>query len=220
MYNEGFSVTDISNDVRVTVRGVNKIINHYAHHGTLIPFSRGGGEADVVTDDVLHCIEIWKLQRPSIYAREIQNRLLLEGICDRDELPSISAINQSLGGKLGMTRKKLTSVPKEYMDNSEKVDEYLEITSRINPSSMHFFDEASVVKTTPNRQYGSSYSGSQAIEIQRYTSLMFVANFEMKQSYCYCFSVSLFEVSSLQGATESPKSQFSAKISEIYSGCD
>ena len=27
MYNEGFSVTDISNDVRVTVRGVNKIIN-------------------------------------------------------------------------------------------------------------------------------------------------------------------------------------------------
>ena len=27
MYNEGFSVTDISNDVRVTVREVNKIIN-------------------------------------------------------------------------------------------------------------------------------------------------------------------------------------------------
>ena len=70
MYNEGFSLTDISNDVKVTVRGVNKIINHYPHHGTLIPFCHGGSEADVVTDDVLHCIEIWKLQRPSIYARE------------------------------------------------------------------------------------------------------------------------------------------------------
>ena len=170
MYNEGFSVTDISNDVKVTVRGVNKIINHYAHHGTLIPFCHGGSEADVVTDDVLHCIEIWKLQRPSIYAREIQNRLLLEGICDRDKLPSISAINRSLSGKLGMTRKKLTSVPKEYMGNSEKVDEYLEITSRISPSSLHFFDEASVVKTTSNRLYGSSYSGFQAIEIQKYAS--------------------------------------------------
>ena len=48
--------TDISNDVKVTVRGVNKIINRH-----------GGSEEDVLTDDVLHCIEIW----PSIYAREI-----------------------------------------------------------------------------------------------------------------------------------------------------
>jgi len=38
MYNERFSLTDISNYVQVTVRGVNNIINHYAHHGTLIPF--------------------------------------------------------------------------------------------------------------------------------------------------------------------------------------
>jgi len=96
MCNEGFSLTDISNDVKVTVRGVNKIINR-----------RGGSEADVVTEDVLHSIEIWKLQRPSIYARETQNRLLLEGICDRDKLPSISAINRSLSGKLGMTRRSL-----------------------------------------------------------------------------------------------------------------
>ena len=52
MYNEGLSLTDISNDVKVTVRGVNKIINRH-----------GGSGADVVTDDVLHCIKIWKLQR-------------------------------------------------------------------------------------------------------------------------------------------------------------
>ena len=69
-----------------------------------------------------------------------------------------------------MTCKKLTSVPKEYINNSEKVDEYLEITNRINPSSMHFFDEASVVNTTSNRLYGSSYSGFQAIKVQRYAS--------------------------------------------------
>ena len=67
------------------------------------------------TDDVLHCIEIWKLQRPSIYAREIQNRLLLEGICDRDKLLSISAINLSLSGKLGMTRRSLQVCQKNSM---------------------------------------------------------------------------------------------------------
>ena len=66
----------------MTIRGVNKIINHYSHLGTLIPFCHGGSEADVVTNDALHCNElIWKLQRPSIYAREIENRLLLERMC-------------------------------------------------------------------------------------------------------------------------------------------
>ena len=86
MYKEGFSVTEISNDVRATCRGVNKIINHYAHHGTVFPICHGGSEADVVTEDVLHCIELMKLQRPSIYARKIENRLLLKGICDSDKL--------------------------------------------------------------------------------------------------------------------------------------
>ena len=60
-----------------------RIINHYTHHGTVFPICHGGSEAVVVTEDVLHCIEIWKLQRPSIYTRKIQNRLLLEGICDK-----------------------------------------------------------------------------------------------------------------------------------------
>ena len=68
MYDEGLSLTDISNDVKVTVRGVNKIINCH-----------GGSGADVVTDDVLHFIEIWKRQRPSIYAREIQKDFCLKG---------------------------------------------------------------------------------------------------------------------------------------------
>ena len=46
IYNERLSLTDISNDVKVPVRGVNKIINRH-----------GGSRADVLTDDVLHpCI--------------------------------------------------------------------------------------------------------------------------------------------------------------------
>ena len=68
-----------------------------------------------MTDDVLHCIEIWKLQRPSIYAREIQNRPPLEGICERDKLLSISAINRSLSRKLGMTRRSFQVCQKNSM---------------------------------------------------------------------------------------------------------
>ena len=50
----------------------------------------------VMRDDILEVIEIWKLQKPSIYMAEIRNRLLLEGICALADLPSMDAINKSL----------------------------------------------------------------------------------------------------------------------------
>ena len=42
--------------------------------------------------------------------------------------------------------------------------------SGVDPSTVHFFDETSVVKTTPNRSYGHSKKGLPAVEIQRYAS--------------------------------------------------
>jgi hypothetical protein len=40
------------------------------------------------------------------------------------------------------------------------------------PNKLHFFDESStsVVRTTGNRNYGSSAKGSRAFELQRYAS--------------------------------------------------
>ena len=124
----------------------------------------------VMRDDILEVIEIWKLQKPSIYTAEIRKRLLMEGICTLCDLPSIDTINKSLRQKVGMTWKKISSVPREYLNNTEKVDDYLELVSHLNPSNIHFFDEASVIKTTSNRLYGHSYRGTKAIEVQRYAS--------------------------------------------------
>ena len=42
--------------------------------------------------------------------------------------------------------------------------------SRIDPCTLHFFDEASVIHTTANRRYGHAYIGEPAIEFQRYAS--------------------------------------------------
>lgn len=170
LYNRGYSVNKISKEVKVSKRSVTNIVQHFRRYGTVIPFSCGGHNPQKLTEDILECIEIWKLLKPSIYTREIQNRLLVEGVCDINSLPSLSTINNAIHGKLGMTRKKLTQIPSEYFNNLWKVDEYLEISSRLNPTTMHFFDEASVVITSGNRLYGSSYRGSQAIEVQRYAS--------------------------------------------------
>ena len=42
--------------------------------------------------------------------------------------------------------------------------------SGVDPSTVHFSDETSVVKTTPNRSYGHVKKGLPAVEIQRYAS--------------------------------------------------
>ena len=71
---------------------------------------------------------------------------------------------------MDVRRKKIARVPTEYLSNIEKVDEYLEIPSILKSSSLHFVDEALVVKITSNPQYCSSYRGMEAIEVQWYAS--------------------------------------------------
>ena len=103
LYNQGYQTGEISGDLKITDRVVRKILDQYRTYGTILPFATGGGKVSVMGDDILEVIEIWKLQKPSIYTAEIQNRLLLEGICTLDDLPSIDAINKSLRKKIGMT---------------------------------------------------------------------------------------------------------------------
>ena len=54
--------------------------------------------------------------------------------------------------------------------NLLKVDEYLDLVSRLDRNSLQFFDESSVVITTGNRVYGSAYRRKPTIEVQKYAS--------------------------------------------------
>ena len=83
---------------------------------------------------------------------------------------SVGQVGENPGNEVvDVSRKKIARVPTEYLSNIEKVDEYLEMPS-ILKSSLHFFDEALVVKITSNPQYCNSYRGTEAIEVQWYAS--------------------------------------------------
>ena len=71
-----------------------------------------------------------------------------------------------------MTRKKLTTIPLESTtpEATTAIDDFLTEIASINPTTLHFFDESSVIKTTGNRNYGSAPLGQAAFEIQRYAS--------------------------------------------------
>lgn len=55
-------------------------------------------------------------------------------------------------------------------ENLAKVDDYLNITSRLKRETLYFFDEASVIGTSGNSMFGSGYRGQLAIQVQRYAS--------------------------------------------------
>ena len=110
--------------------------------------------------------------KPSVYARELQDRLLPDGVVHPLDLPSRSAISKCIREDLFMTKKKIQQIPSESQrnDNIHRRNELLKVISDLEPGTVHCFDESSVVKTTCNRKYGNAPKGEPAFEIQRYAS--------------------------------------------------
>ena len=117
-------------------------------------------------------LENEKLNNPSISTHELQARLLLDGVCLPHEVPSKTSVNRFLKEDLRMSQKRIKQVPSESITgaNIDRQNEFLDEVRRIDPCTLHFFAEASVIHTTGNRRFGKSYIGEPAIEFQRYAS--------------------------------------------------
>lgn len=61
----------------------------------------GGSKPRVATPDVEKRIEDYKRENPGIFSWEIRDRLVKEGICDRNTAPSVSSISRLLRGNGG-----------------------------------------------------------------------------------------------------------------------
>ena len=114
-----------------------------------------------IDENVLEYIEVQKLTKLNIFSSEIQQRLLLDGVVHPANLPSESQINKVIREDLVMIRKKVSTIPLESTTPAatEAVDDFLTEIANINPTTLHFFDESSAIKTTGNRKYGSAPLG-------------------------------------------------------------
>ena len=54
----------------------------------------GGSKPKVATPLVVDAIANYKRENPTMFAWEIRDRLLAEGICSQDNVPSVSSINR------------------------------------------------------------------------------------------------------------------------------
>ncbi|XP_050298070.1 protein gooseberry-like [Anthonomus grandis grandis] len=98
MASAGIRPCVISRQLRVSHGCVSKILNRYQETGSVRPGVIGGSKPRVATAEVEARIEELKKDQPGIFAHEIREKLIKEGICDKNSAPSVSSISRLLRG--------------------------------------------------------------------------------------------------------------------------
>lgn len=108
----GIRPCDISRQLRVSHGCVSKILARYNETGSILPGAIGGSKPRVTTPNVVKSIREYKQSDPGIFAWEIRDRLLADGVCDKYNVPSVSSISRILRNKIGNL-----SQPSQYENN-------------------------------------------------------------------------------------------------------
>ena len=81
----------------------------YQETGSIRPGVIGGTKPKLATPEIEKRVDGYKSENPGVFSWEVRDRLIKEGICDKNTVPSVSAISRLLRGreedkKSGQTR--------------------------------------------------------------------------------------------------------------------
>ena len=96
---QGVRPCDISRQLRVSHGCVSKILSRYYETGNFKAGVIGGSKPKVATPHVVDAISKYKKENPTMFAWEIRDRLLAEGVCNQESVPSVSSINRIVRNK-------------------------------------------------------------------------------------------------------------------------
>ncbi|KAF2364139.1 Paired domain [Trinorchestia longiramus] len=106
--NLGIRACDISRQLRVSHGCVSKILARYNETGSYRPGAIGGSKPRVTTPKVVNYIKDIKQKDPGIFAWEIREKLLKDGVCDKYNVPSVSSISRIIRNRMGSTLHQMT----------------------------------------------------------------------------------------------------------------
>ncbi|XP_067307971.1 paired box protein Pax-3b isoform X4 [Pseudorasbora parva] len=101
MAHHGIRPCVISRQLRVSHGCVSKILCRYQETGSIRPGAIGGSKSKTTSPDVEKRVEEYKRENPGIFSWEIRDKLLKDGICDRDNAPSVSSLSRIMRGRYG-----------------------------------------------------------------------------------------------------------------------
>ena len=92
---------------RVTLPNTNFIIKlkkipfsvRYQETGSIRPGVIGGTKPKLATPEIEKRVDGYKSENPGVFSWEVRDRLIKEGICDKNTVPSVSAISRLLRGR-------------------------------------------------------------------------------------------------------------------------
>ena len=119
--------------------------------------------------DSVKFVEYLKSTQPSITAKIFQRNFAHLGA---EHVPALPTINKIAHDKLGYTYKKIQVIPakSERDDIKSRFFEFMAMMSNTDPTTLHFFNESSVVRTSGNRLYGHLARGQLAHELHCHAS--------------------------------------------------
>ncbi|MFT7803282.1 paired box protein Pax-3 isoform X1 [Arapaima gigas] len=176
MAHHGIRPCVISRQLRVSHGCVSKILCRYQETGSIRPGAIGGSKAKQVTSpDVEKKIEEYKRDNPGMFSWEIRDKLLKDGICDRNTVPSVSSISRIMrskfGGK-GEDEDDEDEMEKKELEDSERKAKH-SIDGILGDRSSHS-DEGSDVESEPDlplkrkqRRSRTTFTAEQLEELER-----------------------------------------------------
>uniref|UniRef100_A0A3B5RB81 Paired box 3a n=1 Tax=Xiphophorus maculatus TaxID=8083 RepID=A0A3B5RB81_XIPMA len=176
MAHHGVRPCVISRQLRVSHGCVSKILCRYQETGSIRPGAIGGSKPkQSACPEVDKKIEEYKRENPGMFSWEIRDKLLKDGICDRNNVPSVSAISRVMRSKFG-------GVGEDEEEDDEMVKRTLEeseprtkhsIDGILGDRSSHS-DEASDVDSEPGlplkrkqRRSRTTFTAEQLEELER-----------------------------------------------------
>ena len=89
----------ISRQLRVSHGCVSKILNRYQETGSIKPGVVGGSKPKVDSEQIEAKVKEYQAKNPGIFSWEIKDKLVEDGLCSEETVPSISSISRLLKGQ-------------------------------------------------------------------------------------------------------------------------
>ncbi|KAI1235803.1 Paired box protein Pax-3, partial [Lamprotornis superbus] len=120
MAHHGIRPCVISRQLRVSHGCVSKILCRYQETGSIRPGAIGGSKPKVTTPDVEKKIEEYKRENAGMFSWEIRDKLLKDGVCDRNSVPSVSSISRILRSKFGKGEEEEAELERKEVEEGDK----------------------------------------------------------------------------------------------------